>query len=115
MAAPRLVKAQRFRERLGERTRALFGEVDALLTPTSPVPGYSFEEGVPDDLAVNLALANLCGLPALSLPMGFSADGLPLGLQIMAAPFHDPLVLRIGKAYEAATDWHRRRPPHPAD
>ena len=57
-----------------------------------------------------MALANLCGLPALSLPMGFDGDGLPLGLQVMAAPFRDPLVLRTGKAFEAATDWHERRP-----
>ena len=46
----------------------------------------------------------------LSLPMGFDADGMPLGLQLMAAPFRDPLVLRVGKAYERATDWHERRP-----
>ena len=42
--------------------------------------------------------------------MGFDRDGLPLGLQVMAAPFRDPLVLRTGKAFEAATDWHERRP-----
>ena len=42
--------------------------------------------------------------------MGFTEAGLPLGLQIMAAPFQDPLTLRVGKAYEKATDWHLRRP-----
>ena len=67
-------------------------------------------KAVPADTPSYMALANLCGLPALSLPMGFDGDGMPLGLQVMAAPFRDPLVLRAGKAYEQATDWHERRP-----
>jgi aspartyl-tRNA(Asn)/glutamyl-tRNA(Gln) amidotransferase subunit A len=54
---------------------------------------------------------NTIGLPALSLPCGFTAAGLPLALQIVGRPFDEATVLRVGHAYEQATDWHRRRPP----
>jgi aspartyl-tRNA(Asn)/glutamyl-tRNA(Gln) amidotransferase subunit A len=51
---------------------------------------------------------NLAGIPALSIPCGMSA-GLPVGLQIMSRPFEEDLVLRVGDAYQRATDWHTRR------
>jgi aspartyl-tRNA(Asn)/glutamyl-tRNA(Gln) amidotransferase subunit A len=60
---------------------------------------------------------SLTGAPALALPCGFSASGLPLGLQIAGRPFDDATVLRIGQAYEQATPWHLRHPqltPHAA-
>jgi len=53
---------------------------------------------------------NLTGLPALSLPCGFSSDGLPIGLQIVGRPWAEAAVLRAGQAYEQATEWHLRRP-----
>jgi aspartyl-tRNA(Asn)/glutamyl-tRNA(Gln) amidotransferase subunit A len=54
---------------------------------------------------------NLAGVPALSVPCGFSADGLPLALQLAGKPFDEATVLRAGYAYQQATDWHRRHPP----
>ncbi len=54
--------------------------------------------------------AALAGVPALAVPCGFSASGLPLSLQIIGRRFDDATVLRVGHAYEQATDWHRRRP-----
>ena len=54
---------------------------------------------------------NVTGNPALSVPIGFSADGLPLGMQIVGRLFDEPTVLRIGAAYEAATEWHGATPP----
>ena len=54
--------------------------------------------------------AALAGVPALAVPCGFSAAGLPLSLQIIGRRFEDATVLRVGHAYEQATDWHRRRP-----
>ena len=54
---------------------------------------------------------NVLGLPALSLPCGFTADGLPIGLQIVGHAFDEAGILGIAQAYEQATDWHRRRPP----
>ena len=62
-------------------------------------PCEKFDVAVPADTPSYMALANLCGLPALSLPMGFDGAGMPLGLQVMAAPFRDPLVLRAGKGF----------------
>jgi aspartyl-tRNA(Asn)/glutamyl-tRNA(Gln) amidotransferase subunit A len=53
---------------------------------------------------------NLTGAPALTVPCGFAASGLPVGLQIVGRPFDDATVLRVGHAYEQATDWHRRQP-----
>ena len=110
MPAAKLADALRGRALLRRRVEALFREVDLLMSPTTPRAALSFDEAVPTDTPGYMALANLCGLPALSVPMGFDADGMPLGLQLMAAPFRDPLVLRVGKAYERATDWHERRP-----
>jgi aspartyl-tRNA(Asn)/glutamyl-tRNA(Gln) amidotransferase subunit A len=55
--------------------------------------------------------ASLAGLPALSLPCGFDAKGLPIGMQIMGKYFDEATILRIGYAFEQATDWHKRKPP----
>jgi aspartyl-tRNA(Asn)/glutamyl-tRNA(Gln) amidotransferase subunit A len=54
--------------------------------------------------------ASLAGLPALSLPCGFDEKGLPIGLQIIGKHFDEATILRIGYAYEQATDWHNRKP-----
>jgi aspartyl-tRNA(Asn)/glutamyl-tRNA(Gln) amidotransferase subunit A len=54
---------------------------------------------------------NLTGLPAISVPCGFGERGLPIGLQLAAAPFAEAMVLRVACAYEAATGWHHQRPP----
>jgi aspartyl-tRNA(Asn)/glutamyl-tRNA(Gln) amidotransferase subunit A len=54
---------------------------------------------------------NALGLPALSVPCGFSTAGLPIGLQLIGRPFDEALLLRLGHAYEQSTSWHTRRPP----
>ena len=53
---------------------------------------------------------NATGLPAISLPCGFTGDGLPVGLQLAGRPFDEALVLRAARTYEQAAEWHRRRP-----
>jgi aspartyl-tRNA(Asn)/glutamyl-tRNA(Gln) amidotransferase subunit A len=55
--------------------------------------------------------ASLAGLPALSVPCGFTADGLPVGLQLIAPPLREDLLLQVAHAYQQVTDWHLRRPP----
>ena len=110
LSSAKLVGAFRARGLLKRRVEAVFREVDVLVAPTTPCPAHCFDDAAPTEVAAYMALANLCALPALSVPMGFTEAGLPLGLQIMAAPFQDPLTLRVGKAYEQATDWHLRRP-----
>ncbi|MBI2872935.1 MAG: amidase [Chloroflexi bacterium] len=90
-----------------------FQQVDLLVTPSCPVPAPRIDT---KDVASYGELSrytrpfNDCGAPAISVPCGFSRDGLPLGLQIAGRPFADDVVLRLAHAYEQATDWHTRRP-----
>ncbi len=94
--------------------------VDLLLTPTTPLPAIPIgQETVRYGGAEEPAIAafvrctgpfNASGLPALSLPCGFTKAGLPIGLQLAGRPFDESTVLRAGHAYEQATDWHLRRP-----
>ena len=108
------VQAQRLRRQLmAETNRALAG-FDAVLMPTSPFPATPIVGGPPHHALArvqNTMPFNVLGLPALSLPCGFTADGLPIGLQIVGHAFDEAGILRIAHAYEQATDWHRRRPP----
>ena len=80
------MQAQRLRAEICRETAGVLEPVDVLATPTA------------------------C-LPALALPCGFSSAGLPLSLQLAGRPFDAALVLRVGDAYEQATEWHARRPP----
>jgi len=115
------VKAQRARSVVVEETQRLFDRFDALLTPTVPIGAPRQEQGVirwPDGTednvrGVTLRLTrpyNLLGFPALSIPCGFTGEGLPIGLQIAGRPFAEARVLRVARAYEAATAWGERRP-----
>jgi aspartyl-tRNA(Asn)/glutamyl-tRNA(Gln) amidotransferase subunit A len=93
---------------------SFFDQYDVLLTPTTPITA-PLREGA-DAVEAAKALTrftapfNLAGLPALSLPCGFSQEGLPIGLQIVGRPWAEATVLRAGHAYEQATDWHQRLP-----
>jgi len=94
--------------------------LDALASPTLPLPSVKLEHMVVDFLAggqgVDLSpmlrhgiVANVTGLPALTVPCGF-ASGLPVGLQLVGHPFAEASLFTIARAYEAATSWHCRRP-----
>jgi aspartyl-tRNA(Asn)/glutamyl-tRNA(Gln) amidotransferase subunit A len=85
---------------------------DALLSPTLPItatPVADVDEST-TPLATYTRAANYLGACALSLPAGFSAGGLPVGVQLMGAPFAEATLIAIGRAYQRATDWHLRRP-----
>ena len=107
------VQAQRLRSRLQAEMLGVLRRTDVLVTPTTPKPAPTFAAvwdpsfGFPKS---NMAPFNMTGLPALAVPCGFSAQGLPLSLQIAGRPFDESTVLRLGHAYEQATEWHRRRP-----
>lgn len=93
-----------------------FEQADVLVSPTAPTPAFRFGEKTEDPLAMYLAdvytiAANLAGVPGVSLPCGFSADGLPIGMQLMAPVFGEAQMLQAARVYERATDWHLRRPP----
>jgi len=108
-------KAQAVRTLIRRDFDEIFTQVDALIAPVSPTTAFRFGEVMDDPLRMILAdvltiSANLAGLCGLSLPCGFDARGLPIGLQILGAPYTEARLLRLGQAYQAATDWHLRAP-----
>ncbi len=92
-----------------------FQNVDLLVGPTAPTPPFKIGEKMNDPLAMYLSdiytiSANLAGVPAMSIPCGFSADGLPVGVQLTAKPFDESTIFRAASAYEQATEWYKRKP-----
>jgi aspartyl-tRNA(Asn)/glutamyl-tRNA(Gln) amidotransferase subunit A len=85
---------------------------DALLTPTLPITAVPVDDvdEATTPLATFTRAANYLRACALSLPAGFDASGLPIGVQLMGAPFGETTLVRLGRAFQQATDWHRRRP-----
>jgi aspartyl-tRNA(Asn)/glutamyl-tRNA(Gln) amidotransferase subunit A len=109
------LKALKVRRLIKEDFDRAFAECDVVLGPTTPTAAFKVGEKAADPLAMYLSdiytiSANLAGLPAVSIPCGFTKAGLPIGLQLMAPPFAEEKLLRIARMYEAATDWHTRRP-----
>jgi aspartyl-tRNA(Asn)/glutamyl-tRNA(Gln) amidotransferase subunit A len=91
-----------------------FTKCDAILTPTSPTTAFRIGEKTDDPLSMYLSdiftiSANLSGVPAISIPCGFSREGLPIGLQLMGKPFGEEMLLRIAYAYEQNTEWHKKK------
>jgi aspartyl-tRNA(Asn)/glutamyl-tRNA(Gln) amidotransferase subunit A len=113
------VQARRTQTVLRRQLQSLFrssgGAYDVLVLPTTPIvaPLRSGLDAVATAATLTRLTApfNLAGLPALSLPCGFTRGGLPIGLQIVGAAWEEHRVLRAGHAYEQATEWHQRRPP----
>ncbi len=109
------INAQRARLDYARRLESVFADVAVLLSPTTIIPAATIESCLKEPptmiLIQNTAPFNLAGLPALSLPCGFTQGGLPIGLQIAGRRFDEATVLRVGAAYEAATDWWKRTPP----
>jgi len=107
-------RAQRLRARIGREVDALLSRVAALIFPGQAAPALRFEEfpstGFAPASIRYTAPWNLLGLPAVVVPSGFTREGLPVSIQIVGRRFDDATVLRIARAYERVTDWHRRRP-----
>jgi aspartyl-tRNA(Asn)/glutamyl-tRNA(Gln) amidotransferase subunit A len=108
-------KAMQVRTLIRREFEQVFKKVDALLCPTSPIPPFRLGEKSADPLAMYLAdvytvPCNLAGLPGLSLPCGFTSNGLPVGLQLLGKPFDEATLLRVARAYEREHDWCLRRP-----
>mgnify|MGYP001420554816 CR=1 FL=1 len=92
-----------------------FNKCDVILTPVSPTPAFKIGERISDPLQMYLSdiftiPVNLAGLPAISIPCGFSSDGLPIGLQIIGKPFDEGQILRIAYTFEQNTDYHLKKP-----
>jgi aspartyl-tRNA(Asn)/glutamyl-tRNA(Gln) amidotransferase subunit A len=91
-----------------------FKRCDVIVMPTAPSVAFKFGEKMGDPLQMYLSdiytiSANLAGIPALSLCAGTDAEGLPIGLQLLAKPFDEAVLLRLAHAYERETGWSRRR------
>jgi aspartyl-tRNA(Asn)/glutamyl-tRNA(Gln) amidotransferase subunit A len=113
LSAADYLTAQRARSVLNEQIRANFNRVDVFAVPTAPRPPETFEGMDPNEQNLRPSFThpfNLTGLPAVSVPCGFTPDNLPVGLQIAARPFEESAALRVAYSYEHATPWHERRP-----
>lgn len=109
-------KALQVRRLIREDFDRAFEQVDVIVSPVAPRPAFRIGELIDDPLAMYLndiytLSANLAGLPGISIPCGFSGDGLPIGLQLLAPPFEEERLLRAARMHERETDWHLRRPP----
>jgi aspartyl-tRNA(Asn)/glutamyl-tRNA(Gln) amidotransferase subunit A len=98
----------------GDMVRA-FEQCDAILMPVAPTTAFKIGEKVDDPLKMYLSdiytiAVNLAGIPGISVPCGFDGDNLPIGLQILTPAFTEDKLLRIARMFEAATDWHTKKP-----
>jgi aspartyl-tRNA(Asn)/glutamyl-tRNA(Gln) amidotransferase subunit A len=117
------VQARRDIDRLRREIRTVFANVDLLVTPTVKIQPRTIAESIQRSMSDrpfppapgNTGLFNILGLPAISVPCGFTSAGLPVGLQIIGPHFAEARVLAMAHAYEQATEWHKRRPSLPTE
>ena len=109
------LKALKVRRRIRDDFDAAFREVDVIAGPVTPTPAFPLGERTDDPLAMYLGdlytvSANLAGIPAVSFPCGFTVSGLPIGIQLQAAPFEEARLLHAAHQFQRETDWHTMRP-----
>ncbi len=112
------VRAQKVRELIRQDFVKAFEKVDAIVSPTSPVPAFKLGERTADPLAMYLAdiftnTGNLAGICGISVPCGLAkvnGSQLPIGLQILGKALDEARIFQIAHAYEQSTDWHKARP-----
>jgi aspartyl-tRNA(Asn)/glutamyl-tRNA(Gln) amidotransferase subunit A len=109
------LKALKVRRLIKDDFDRAFAECDAVLGPVSPTAAFKIGEKTENPLAMYLSdiytiSCNLAGIAGISIPCGFTKAGLPIGLQIQAAPFEEEKLLRIARLFERETDWHTKRP-----
>jgi len=119
ISAPAALRARRELEAMRHAIGNVFDNVDILLTPAVPIPPPAIadlqknpENLRPTELIMlrNTRPFNGWGIPAISVPCGFTSGGLPIGLQLAAAPWLEDLLLQVAYAYEQATEWHKKMP-----
>jgi Asp-tRNA(Asn)/Glu-tRNA(Gln) amidotransferase A subunit family amidase len=108
------MKAWRMRRVLQEKMAEFFGRYDFIVTPnflsTAPPIDRDLYQSLPYSDPMG-AIGNACGLPAIALPCGFGRDHMPVGFQIVAAPYREALLLDLGELYQGRTSFHRERAP----
>jgi len=108
-------KASQVRTLIVQDFKKAFETCDVILCPVAPTPAFKIGEKVDDPLTMYLSdiftlSANLAGIPGLSLPCGFSSEGLPIGLQIMGTHFNEEMILKVAYGFEQATEFHKQKP-----
>jgi aspartyl-tRNA(Asn)/glutamyl-tRNA(Gln) amidotransferase subunit A len=108
-------KASQVRTRIMDDFRQAFTVCDALVCPVAPTPAFRIGEKTDDPLTMYLSdiftlSANLAGIPGISVPCGFSDEGLPIGLQVLGPHFKEETLIRVAGNFEAATEFHNRKP-----
>lgn len=108
-------KASQVRTRIIEDFKKAFESCDVIVSPVAPTPAFKIGEKIDDPLTMYLSdiftlSANLAGIPGLSVPCGFSSDGLPIGLQILGNHFNEEMLLKVGCSFERATEFHKKKP-----
>ncbi len=108
-------RAQKIRRLIRDDFLAAFKEVDVILTPVTPTPAFKIGEKTSDPVAMYLSdiytiAVNLAGLPGISLPAGFSPDGLPIGMQLITTHFDEARLLNVAHQFQQTTDWHKKTP-----
>jgi aspartyl-tRNA(Asn)/glutamyl-tRNA(Gln) amidotransferase subunit A len=109
------LKALKVRNLIRSDFTKAFEQADCLMMPVSPTTAFKIGEKTDDPLQMYLAdvytiAVNLAGVPGMSIPCGFDEKNLPIGLQIISAPFSEDKLLRIARMYESQTDWHLHKP-----
>jgi aspartyl-tRNA(Asn)/glutamyl-tRNA(Gln) amidotransferase subunit A len=109
------LKALKVRRLVRQDYDRAFEEVDVIAGPVAPAPAFKIGEKIDDPLSMYLfdlytVSTNLAGIGGISIPCGFSAEGLPIGLQLQAPPFEEERLLRAAAMYQRATDWHTKKP-----
>lgn len=109
------LKAQKVRTLIKQELETLLEQYDVVIGPTTPTTAFKLGEKMDDPIPMYeserfTAIANLAGIPALSLPCGFAENGLPIGLQIMTKAFAEPTLFRVAHAFEQNTTHHQARP-----
>lgn len=113
VSAADYLRAQSIRESLQRRMEAMFESFDVLVTAAQPIPATPLETNLETDLNFPDpigAIGNLCGLPALSVPCGFTDHNLPVGLQFIGRAGDDFTVIQAARTFQLHTDWHHRHP-----
>ena len=108
-------KAQQIRQIIADDFREAFRHCDYIAGPTSPTTAFALGEKTNDPVSMYLSdiftiTANLAGIPAISIPVGFDNTGLPIGLQLTGQSFDEPGLLKLAYRYQQVTDWHRHLP-----
>lgn len=109
------LKALKVRTKIKEDFEKVFKEFDCIITPTSPTPAFKIGERINDPISMYLSdvftiPANLAGIPAISIPCGYTKNNLPIGLQILAKPFDEETLIRVAYAFQALSGITMRRP-----